>query len=86
VSPVRYELDFYIRENSILHSHGRENLKSCNPMSETREMLYNLLTVFDVENMVFNPEQPPLFATEKERYVSYCIVQALSNFCRLQTI
>jgi hypothetical protein len=28
VSPVKYELGFYIPENDILHSHGRENLKS----------------------------------------------------------
>jgi hypothetical protein len=30
VSPVRYELDFYIPEDGILHSHRRENLKSYN--------------------------------------------------------
>jgi hypothetical protein len=28
VSPVRYELGFYIPEDDILHSHSRENLKS----------------------------------------------------------
>jgi hypothetical protein len=28
VSPVRYELGFYIPEDTILHSHRRENLKS----------------------------------------------------------
>jgi hypothetical protein len=28
VSPVRYELSFYIPEDDILHSHCRENLKS----------------------------------------------------------
>jgi hypothetical protein len=28
VSPVRYELDFYIPEDDILHSHCRENFKS----------------------------------------------------------
>jgi hypothetical protein len=28
VSPVRYELGFYIPEEGILHSHRRENLKS----------------------------------------------------------
>jgi hypothetical protein len=28
VSPVRYKLGFYIPEDSILHSHRRENLKS----------------------------------------------------------
>jgi hypothetical protein len=28
VSPVKYELDFYIPEDDILHSHCCENLKS----------------------------------------------------------
>jgi hypothetical protein len=28
VSPVKYELGFYIPEDAILHSHRRENLKS----------------------------------------------------------
>jgi hypothetical protein len=28
VSPLRYELGFYIPEGGILHSHYRENLKS----------------------------------------------------------
>jgi hypothetical protein len=28
VSPVRYELGFYIPEDGILHSHRRENLNS----------------------------------------------------------
>jgi hypothetical protein len=28
VSPVKYELRFYIPEDGILHSHCRENLKS----------------------------------------------------------
>jgi hypothetical protein len=28
VSPVKYELSFYIPEDAILHSHRRENLKS----------------------------------------------------------
>jgi hypothetical protein len=28
VSPVRYELYFYIPEDGILHGHRRENLKS----------------------------------------------------------
>jgi hypothetical protein len=27
VSPVKYELDSYIPEDDVLHSHGRENLK-----------------------------------------------------------
>jgi hypothetical protein len=28
VSPVKYELGFYMPEDDILHSHCRENLKS----------------------------------------------------------
>jgi hypothetical protein len=28
MSPVKYELGFYIPKNGILHSHRRENLKS----------------------------------------------------------
>jgi hypothetical protein len=28
MSPVKYELRFYIAEDGILHSHRRENLKS----------------------------------------------------------
>jgi hypothetical protein len=28
VSPVKYELEFYIPEDCILHSHRLENLKS----------------------------------------------------------
>jgi hypothetical protein len=28
MSPVKYELGFYIPEDGILHSHRRENLKS----------------------------------------------------------
>jgi hypothetical protein len=28
VSPVKYELDFYIPDDDILQSHRRENLKS----------------------------------------------------------
>jgi hypothetical protein len=30
VSPMKYELEFYIPEDDILHSHGRENLYSYN--------------------------------------------------------
>jgi hypothetical protein len=33
MSPVRYELDFYIPEDGILHCHCRENLKS--PSAQT---------------------------------------------------
>jgi hypothetical protein len=32
MSPMRYELGFYIPEDDILHSHRRENLKSYFPL------------------------------------------------------
>jgi hypothetical protein len=32
VSPVRYELDFYIPEDGILHSHRLKNFKSYIPL------------------------------------------------------
>jgi hypothetical protein len=35
VSPVRYELGFYIPEEGILHSHRREHLK---PYKEERSL------------------------------------------------
>jgi hypothetical protein len=28
VSPVKYELGFYVQEDGILNSHSRENIKS----------------------------------------------------------
>jgi hypothetical protein len=34
VSPMRYELGFYLPEDDILHSHPRENLRSYNSEME----------------------------------------------------
>jgi hypothetical protein len=39
VSPVKYELGFYIPEDDILHSHRREKLKSYT-VRHTRENFY----------------------------------------------
>jgi hypothetical protein len=41
VSPVRYELGFYIPEDAIFHSHCREHLKSYKDMSN--QILYLVL-------------------------------------------
>jgi hypothetical protein len=41
MSPVKYELGFYIPENEILHSHRRENLKWFPALI----LRYSLLTV-----------------------------------------
>jgi hypothetical protein len=37
VSPVKYELGFYIPEDNILHGHRRENLKSSCDVLERRD-------------------------------------------------
>jgi hypothetical protein len=42
VSPVRYELDFYIPEDDILRSHRRENLKSYIPCLKISGVLANV--------------------------------------------
>jgi hypothetical protein len=34
MSPVKYELDSYIPEEGILHSHGHENLKSYRALTD----------------------------------------------------
>jgi hypothetical protein len=36
VSPVKYELGFYIPEDDILHSHRRENVKFYITVNELR--------------------------------------------------
>jgi hypothetical protein len=45
VSPVKYELGFYIPEDGILHSHRRENLKSYTSV----EHLFFGLPIPDIE-------------------------------------
>jgi hypothetical protein len=46
VSPVNYELCFYIPEDDILHSHRRDNLKSYNISSDASCLL----------GLLFDPE------------------------------
>jgi hypothetical protein len=44
VSPVRYELGFYIPEDGILHSHHRENLKSKKKLWEIYRIAYTRIS------------------------------------------
>jgi hypothetical protein len=53
VSPVKYELGFYIPEGGILLSHRRENLKSIRPVfisqwSEDHQRLVILIIAVEV--------------------------------------
>jgi hypothetical protein len=43
VSPLRYELGFYIPEDGILHSHRRENLRSY--------ILFPLINILDTDSV-----------------------------------
>jgi hypothetical protein len=43
MSPVRYELGFYILEDEILHSHRRENLQSYINMAGFMRDIYQQL-------------------------------------------
>jgi hypothetical protein len=52
VSPVKYELGFYIPEDDILHSHCRENLTSYIPV------LLILLSVLRIVNKVGESDAP----------------------------
>jgi hypothetical protein len=58
MSPVRYDLGFYIPENGVLHSHRRENLKLCQLSSVFGNRTFNYpvrfedFTVVSVTNAV----------------------------------
>jgi hypothetical protein len=47
VSPVKYELDFYIPEDDILHSYYRENLKTYITNILSGDFRYSLLMCYD---------------------------------------
>jgi hypothetical protein len=49
VSPVKYELGFYIPEDDILHSHCREDLKSY--ITLTPQILHNLYRTLKPERL-----------------------------------
>jgi hypothetical protein len=49
VSPVKYELGFYIPEDDILHSHRREELKSYRSSYFFRELFCLCASVSDSE-------------------------------------
>jgi hypothetical protein len=49
VSPVKYELGFYIAEDDILHSQGRDILKSYRPVDvRAYHHITGLLTCFRI--------------------------------------
>jgi hypothetical protein len=71
VSPVKYELGFYIPEDGILHSHRREDLKSYIVL--TGWTLYRRCNVSPVryELGVCIPEDNVLHSDRRENFKSY---------------
>jgi hypothetical protein len=71
MSPVRYDLGFYIPEDGILHSHRREDLKS--DISLTRWALYRKRNVSPVryELGFYIPEDGNLPGHRREDLKSY---------------
>jgi hypothetical protein len=56
VSPVKYELGFYIPDDDILHSHCREHLKSYTALTGwTLQLRYNVSPV-RYEEMFYIPD------------------------------
>jgi hypothetical protein len=48
VSPVKYEMGFYIPEGDILHSHCREDLKSDNNMINFQVIFFHAKACVDL--------------------------------------
>jgi hypothetical protein len=71
VSPVKYDLRFYIPEEGILHSQSRENLKSY--IAITGRALYWRHNVFPVkyELCFYIPENEILHCHSRENLKSY---------------
>jgi hypothetical protein len=71
MSPVRYELEFYIPEDGILHSHRRENLKSY--IALTSWTLYRKRNVSPMryELVFYIPEDDILHSHRRENLKSY---------------
>jgi hypothetical protein len=52
VSPVKYELGFYIPEDAILHSHRRENIKSYTAALDVSLTRYHAVTLRPTEHYI----------------------------------
>jgi hypothetical protein len=71
MSPVRYELGFYIPESDILHSHRRENLRSYTALTSwALERRRNVSTV-GYKLGFYIPEDDILHSHSRENLRSY---------------
>jgi hypothetical protein len=71
VSPVRYELGFYIPEDGILHSHCRENLKSYIALTGWALWRRRHVSPVKYEQGFYIPEDDILHSHRRENLKSY---------------
>jgi hypothetical protein len=71
VSPVRYELRFYIPEDGILHSHRRENLKSYRALTGWAMKRRSNVSPVRYELEFYIPEDGILHSHRRENVKSY---------------
>jgi hypothetical protein len=81
VSPVRYELDYYIPEDGILHSHRRENLKSYIALTAWALQLRRDAPPVKYELDSYTQEDDILHSHRRENLKSYR-VKSFKHSCR----
>jgi hypothetical protein len=71
MSPVKYELIFYIPEDDILHSHSRENLKSYIALTGWALYQRSNVSLVRYELGFYIPEDDILHSHRRENLKSY---------------
>jgi hypothetical protein len=83
VSPVKYELGFYIPEDGILHSHLRKNLKSYVTLTGWTLCRRSIVPPVKYELGFYIPEDGILHSHRRENLKSYkyctCIIPTLRD-------
>jgi hypothetical protein len=74
VSPVRYELGFYIPEDDILYSHRRDNLKSYITLTGWTLQRRRNVSPVKYELGFYIPEDGILHSDRRENLQSYNVV------------
>jgi hypothetical protein len=86
VSPVKYELCFYIPEDGILHSHRREHLKSCIALTGCALWLRRNMSPVKYELGFYIPEDGIVHSHRRENLISYQYLQAYGNGALVQLL
>jgi hypothetical protein len=71
VSPVKYELDFYIPADDILHSHCRDNHKSYIALNGCPLLWRSIVSPVKYELGFYIPEDDILHSQRSENLRSY---------------